>query len=289
MFEILSYQASDGAPLKYGRLYNQNQPDTGKALLFIPGLGGSVKGALNFLELLLPEFSPIYGPDLRGFGINPIETPLPKADIILKDLDAFYQQVIAPANHTQLALCGISLGGVLSTLLASQTPERFSSLTLLAPAFKPHQDSFSAAYVLRNILGHLFLGSKARTGLPYGMEVVTGNPDILNDPQYKDALNLILTPGFLLSVRDLCNLAMKRISTLNLPSLMVIPGQDTVCDPAAMRQAYQHIPASTPKHLLEYASFYHDVLFEAEHPKMAQDALGWLLSLDSRSTSFSSR
>lgn len=289
MFELLSYQASDGTPLKYGRLYNKNRPDTGKALLFIPGLGGSVKGALNFLELLLPEYSPIYGPDLRGFGINPIETPLPKADIILKDLEAFYQQVIVPANHPNLALCGISLGGVLSTLLATQHPERFSSLTLLAPAFKPHQNSFSTAYVLRNVIGHLFLGSKARTELPYGMEAVTGNPAILNDPQYSNALKLVLTPGFLLSVRDLCNLAMKNIATLTLPSLVVVPGQDIVCDPEAMRQAYQRIPTSTPKRLLEYEPFYHDVLFEAEHPKLAQEALGWLLSLDSRSTSFSSR
>lgn len=289
MFEILSYTASDGTPLKYGRLYDKNQPDTGKALLFIPGLGGSVKGALSFLELLLPEYSPIYAPDLRGFGINPIETPLPKADIILKDLEAFYQQIIVPAKHNPLALCGISLGGVLSTILATRHPDRFSSVTLLAPAFKPHQNSFSASYVLRNVLGHLLLGTKARTELPYGLEAVTGNPAILNDPQYKDALKLILTPGFLLSVRDLCNLALKNITQLQIPSLIVVPGQDIVCDPGTMREAYARIPATTHKKLLEYEHFYHDVLFEAEHPKLAQEALGWLLSLDSRSTSFSSR
>lgn len=289
MFEVLSYTASDGTPLKYGRLYDKNRPDTGKALLFIPGLGGSVKGALHFLELLLPEYSPIYAPDLRGFGLNPIETPLPKADIIRKDLEAFYQQVIVPANHDNLALSGISLGGVLATLLATQHPERFTSVTLLAPAFKPHKNSFSSGYVLRNVLGHLFLGPKARTELPYGMEAVTGNPAILNDPQYNGALKLVLTPGFLLGVRDLCNQAMRDIATLKLPALVVVPGQDIVCDPAAMRQAYNRIPASTPKHLLEYEHFYHDVMFEEEHPRLAQEALGWLLSIDSRSTSFSSR
>ncbi|WP_373531042.1 alpha/beta fold hydrolase [Vampirovibrio sp.] len=280
MFEILSYTASDGAPLKYGRLYNPNQPDTGKALLFVPGLGGSVKGALHFLELLLPEYSPIYSPDLRGFGINPIQSPLLRADIIASDLEAFYQGVIAPAGHPHLALSGISLGGVLATLLATQHPERYTSLTLLAPAFKPHKRSFSVAYILRNVMSHLLLGPKARTCLPYGLEAVTGNATILNDPQYKGALNLVLTPGFLLSVRDLCNRAMKNISTLQLPCLMVVPGQDIVCDPDIMRQAYRKIPGSTPKHLLEYADFYHDVLFEAEHPRLAQETLKWLLSLD---------
>lgn len=285
MFEVLSYTASDGAPLKYGRIYNKDNPDTGKALLFLPGLGGSVKGALHFLELLLPEYSPIYSPDLRGFGLNPIEMPLPKADIIEKDLEAFYQGVIGPASHAHLALSGISLGGVLATLMATSHPERFTSLSLLAPAFKPHKSSFSPAYVLRNVLGHLLLGPKARTELPYGMEAVTGNPAILNDPQYNGALKLVLTPGFLLSVRDLCNRAMKNLATLKLPALVVVPGQDIVCDPDTMRQAYRRIPDHIPKHLLEYRDFYHDVLFEAEHHRLAQETLGWLLSLDSPSIS----
>jgi alpha-beta hydrolase superfamily lysophospholipase len=288
MFEVLSYTASDGESLKYGRLYNAQKPDTGKALLFLPGLGGSVKGALNFLELLLPEYSPIYSPDLRGFGLNPIESPLPKADIVQKDLEAFYQHVIAPANHGHLALSGISLGAVLAALMAQSHPERYTSLTLLAPAFKPHKSSFSPAYVFQNILGHLLLGPKARTGLPYGMEAVTGNPAILNDPQYQGALQLVLTPGFLLSVRDLCNKAIKGMASLKRPTLMVVPGQDIVCDPDAMRQAFQKIPHSTPKRLLDYPDFYHDVLFEAEHPRLAQETLGWLLSLNALSSSASS-
>lgn len=285
MFEVLSYTASDGETLKYGRLYNSQKPDTGKALLFLPGLGGSVKGALNFLELLLPEYSPIYSPDLRGFGLNPIESPLPRADIIQKDLEAFYQHVIAPANHGHLALSGISLGAVLAALMAECHPERYTSLTLLAPAFKPHKSSFSPAYVFQNVMGHLLLGPKARTGLPYGMEAVTGNPAILNDPQYQGALQLVLTPGFLLSVRDLCNQALKGMTTLRPPSLIVVPGQDMVCDPNTMRQAFLKIPNSTPKRLLEYPNFYHDVLFEVEHHRLAQEMLGWLLSLDALSSS----
>jgi alpha-beta hydrolase superfamily lysophospholipase len=288
MFEVLSYTASNGESLKYGRLFNPQKPDTGKALLFLPGLGGSVKGALNFLELLLPEYSPIYSPDLRGFGLNPIETPLTKTDILQHDLEAFYQNVIAPAKHNHLALSGISLGGVLAALMAESHPERYTSLTLLAPAFKPHKNSFSLTYILQNVMGHLILGSKARTGLPYGMEAVTSNPAILNDPQYQGALQLVLTPGFLLSVRDLCDHALKSMATLKLPSLIVVPGQDVVCDPGSMRQAFQKIPDNTPKRLLEYPDFYHDVLFEAEHPRLAQEALGWLLSLNTLASSGSS-
>lgn len=289
MFDIRTYTGSDGIPLRYGLLTNPERPHTGKSLLFLPGLGGTVKGAIHFLELLLPEFSPIYGPDLRGFGLNPIDTPLNKAGIFLEDLEAFHQQVIAPNHADRLSLCGISLGGVLATLLAARTPERFADLTLLAPAFKPHRGSFSMGYVLRNTLSHLFLGSRARTGLPYGMSTVTNNPAILEDPQFQGALELILTPGFLLDVRNYCNRAFKAVETLTLPTLMVVPGQDLVCDPDTMRLAFRKIPDSTPKRLQEYPQFYHDVLFDAEHPKLAQETLEWLLSMDSCATSFSSR
>lgn len=288
MFEVCSYTASDGSPLKYGMLSHPHPPQREQALLFIPGLGGSVKGALHFLQLLLPQYNPIFVPDLRGFGLNPIDTPLPKAQILWQDLEAFHQEVLQPKTTGKMALCGISLGGVLATLLATRQAERFSSVTLLAPAYKPHQQTFSPAYVLRNVLSHLFLGAKARTHLPYGLEAITRNPAILNDPQYSGALKMPLTPGFLLGVRDWCNQALREIEGLRLPALMVVPGQDIVCDPAVMRRAYERIPASTPKQLLSYPDFYHDVLFEPSFSTLAQGVLNGLASLASVSSSGSS-
>jgi alpha-beta hydrolase superfamily lysophospholipase len=285
MFEVRSYTASDGIPLKYGLLSHPTPPTSGQGLLFIPGLGGSVKGALHFLELLLPHYNPIFAPDLRGFGLNPVESPLPKAPIIWQDLEAFHQQILHPQTPDKIALCGISLGGVLSTLLATRHPQRFSSVTLLAPAYKPHPQTFSPAYVLRNVLSHLFLGGKARTRLPYGLEAITRNPAILNDPQFNGALKMPLTPGFLLGVRDWCNQAMREIKTLQIPALMVVPGQDIVCDPKAMRQAYERIPLNTPKQLLNYPDFYHDVLFEADYGRLAQGIIDGLASLPSDSRS----
>jgi alpha-beta hydrolase superfamily lysophospholipase len=279
MFQIHEYSGADGNPLRYGKLTNPNQPTQGgKAMLFVPGLGGSVKGALSFLEQLLPEYSPIYGPDLRGFGLNLLETdPLTSAKIVSKDLEAFYQQVIAPQQHSELVLCGLSLGGVLSTLLAARHPDRFSRLILLAPAYRPHRKTFSLSYTVRNTLAYLIKGSKARTQLPYGLQEITSNPDVLSDPQYTSFPPLVLSPGFLLGVRDFCNQAFSEIRRIQIPTLMVIPGQDIVCDPDAMRKAFDRIPQTTPKLCKEYPDFYHDVLFEAGHSEIAQEILGWPL------------
>ena len=275
MFDIQDFTGADGHPLRYGRLHNAGMETHERAMLFIPGLGGSVKGALNFLELLLPRFSMIYGPDVRGFGINPLETPLTHARDLLPDLEALFDQVILPAKHKELVLCGISLGGVLATLLASRYPERFSKVILLAPAFKPHPKTFSLGYTLVNTFAFLLQGRKAMAELPYGLEALTTNPDVLNDPEYANHPPLILNSGFLLGVRNLCRQAIAETRNLKLPTMVVIPGKDVVCDPKAMRLAYQRIPATTPKVCLDYPDLYHDVLFEMEHPEIAKALVDW--------------
>lgn len=288
MFLVQEYKGADGTPLRYGYLTSPDKPQTGRALLFVPGLGGSVKGAIDFLEQLLPYYSPIYGPDLRGFGLNPTDEPVHDIKQITADLEAFHQQVIVPAGHTELSLCGISLGGVLSTLMAAEHPERYKRLVLLAPAYAPHPKSFSLGYTIKNTLAFLIQGKNARTSLPYGVDALTTNEEILKDPQYTENPPLVLSPGFLLSVRFLSIKSLKAAKQLRIPTMVIIPGQDIVCDPKAMRQGYQNIPASTPKVLKEYPDFYHDVLFETGHSEIAQEVLGWSTSLDSRSASPSS-
>ncbi len=288
MFELIEYSGAARFPMRAGRLRVPDDRGDNRAMLFIPGLGGSVKGALDFLEQLQPAYPTIYGPDLRGFGLNPLETPLTGADLLLPDLEAFYQQVILPAGHQELVLCGISLGGVLATLLAARHPERFSKVILMAPAYKPHPKTFTLSYTLINTLAFLLKGKKALTQLPYGMDALTTNPAVLNDTQYLHMEPLILNAGFLLGVRDLCQKAFSEIRQLRLPTMMVIPGQDVVCDPAAMRAAFARIPEQTANVCQEYPDFYHDVLFEAEHPRIAEALLQWVDQSVSLASSLSS-
>jgi alpha-beta hydrolase superfamily lysophospholipase len=284
--ELESYRGVDGRPLRYG-LYRNPQNTSGKALLFIPGLGGSVKGALGFLECLLPHYNVIYGPDLRSFGLNAYEETeetLSHIRFVLPDLEAFHEQVlaekIASGEIHDLTLCGISLGGVLATLLADAQPERYQRLVLLAPAYKPHPRSFSIGYTVRNILAFLLKGGKGVTQIPYGITELTSNEALLNDPVYRDQLPLQVSRGLLLGIRGLCGRALKAVRRLRLPTMIVVPGKDVICDPRTMRQAFANIPSDTPKFCQEYPDFYHDVLFESGHPKIAEDMLAWITRLE---------
>lgn len=277
MFTVKETAGGDGQPLRYGQFIKPEGAErTGRAVWFVPGLGGSVKGAIEFLEALLPHFDTIYGPDLRGFGLNPVEKPLTHFRPIHEDLDAFYRQVIEPAGHEDLTLIGISLGGVLSTLMAAEHPERFNRMVLLAPAYKAHAKSFSLSYLVKNVVGCMLKGRQFETTLPYGIDAVTSNENIIRDPQYHAQPPLVLTAGFLLDVKSLTGRALKKTAALRIPTLMVIPGNDVVCCPEAMRAGFARIPESTPKVCYDYPDYYHDVLFEAGNVGIAEEVAGWV-------------
>ncbi len=276
MFTVKEYRGGDGSPLRYGQFVKTGGGEpTGRAVWFVPGLGGSVKGAIEFLEAMLPDFDTIYGADLRSFGLNPVSKPMPHFHPIHADLEAFYQNVIRPAGHSDLTLVGISLGGVLSTLMAARHPERFKRLVLLAPAYKAHPKSFSLNYLLKNVVGCALKGRHFETTLPYGIDAVTRNEAILQDPQYQND-PLVLAAGFLLDVRTLTGQALKATAQLRIPTLMVIPGMDVVCCPEAMRQGFKRIPESTPKVCHDYPDYYHDVLFEAGNQDIAREVVAWV-------------
>jgi len=273
-FTVHEYASSDGTALRYGKLVNPTNPETGRPLLFVPGLGGSVKGALGFLSLLSSQFSPILAPDLRGFGLNPLPKPLLSAKCHLPDLEAFHT-ALDLNNLPDLTLCGISLGAVLATHLAVDHPERYKRVALVAPAFSAHPAMFPLGYQLKNIFNRLLKGSDHIVHLPYGIEALTRNPVVLHDPQFIEAPKVDLSIDYLLSVKGLNEQALEKAKRLTLPTLVIIPGRDAVCDPAAMRQGYENIPAGTPKVLKEYPELYHDVFFEAEFPQLAKNVLAW--------------
>ncbi len=276
MFSIQHYESFDGTALRYGVLTNPQRPkDCKRALLFVPGLGGSVKDALNFLERLLPEFDPIYAPDLRGFGLNE-DKPLPHPDVFLKDLTAF-QKERQLDSHPALTLAGISLGGATATQLAIQQPESFKNLILIAPAYRASGVSFPPSYILKNIFGRLLGGRQHKIQLPYSTEALTRNPVVLESPEYKDRPALMVSSGFLLQVALFNFKAFQQTRQISIPTLMLVPGKDIICDPEYMRKGFQRIPEKVKNTLMkEYPALFHDVLLEPELPTLAEDVLQWI-------------
>lgn len=275
MLAVHEFPGHDDTLLRYGVIQASEGPsEGGHALLFVPGLGGSVKGALDFLGVLSEQFDTIYAPDLRGFGLNPLDSPLTSPRGFLQDIQRLCQHTDLFNRHQSVTLMGISLGGVLATHLAVAHGTTFQRLILLAPAYKPSPQSFSLGYILKNTVGALMPGYRAR--LPYTIEAVTRNPAILSDPHALDPTRYSLTASFLIGVRSLALGALAKMPLIQVPTLMVVPGQDLICDAPTMRQAFGKLPGPLDKHCLEYPDLYHDVLMEPEATDVARDVAAWL-------------
>lgn len=102
----------------------------GPAVLFVHGLGGSWR---NWLENI-PAFARnhrVVALDLPGFGLS----PMPPNPLTMK---AYGELVVNFADRLGLdrktALVGHSMGGFIATEAVIDSPERFSSLTLVAAA-----------------------------------------------------------------------------------------------------------------------------------------------------------
>ena len=263
-----------GESLRYGVLTN---PDSGtrknRTLLFVPGLGGSVKGALDFLTEILPAYDAIFALDLRGFGLNN-HVRLPNPNAYLDDLDAFIRDVVKPEGA--LSLAGISLGGAIATRLAVRHPNRFDKLVLIAPAYKASPVSFPVSYVVKTLLGKILGGKDHKATLPYGIEALTRNEALLSHPDYQHKDRLQVLSGFLLSASFFNQSAFSATNQIACPTMMLVPGKDIVCDPEAMRQGFARIPDTTEKVLKDYPALYHDILFEPEAPQVAAEVRDWL-------------
>lgn len=264
------------------------------ALWYIPGLGGSYRLAENFLELLGAHFGTIVAMDLRGFGVNGAHChvydtdPLgdrPAPDTLttpgqqLADLRGLASHLHESYPGLEWSVCGISLGAMLATLVLADSPAHWQSLCLLAPAYASCQETFTPHYMTRLVWKGLRHGLSAPTRLPYHNKDVTHNTALLEDPRACSTPRPVLQLRYLLGIQLLQWQLAGALRRLALPTTIVVPGQDRICDPAAMRKAYKRLPKQPANRLLELPEAYHDVLLEDVYPSLAEKLLHWYADL----------
>ena len=259
-------------------------PKTGRILVFIPGLGGSVTCATPVLNPLVQAVDAIISVDCRGFGRN---KHLPLTDIaqIWADLTTFTTTVLPnlqtqyQLTNTTIHLAGISLGGLLATYLADAFPQTYQRLILLVPAYKPSMAVFPLSWVIPNLLKLAFTRNKQNLSvwLPYGVEAITRNPAYLNGTLLAPEVPLHLSMNFLKTIKDWQEKRLQQvIKRLTLPVFMCVAEQDKVSDTPAMKAYFNQLPTHSEHRLLSLPDAYHDVTLEPEAPWIAQALTDWL-------------
>ncbi len=278
---LQTFISHDATPLNYARMPADENSDNRHPLVFVPGLGGSVRYAANFLQQLLPHHGPVFSLDARGFGINENVPPEPNPASYLKDFNAFIRHLqqngsIRPDQHP--VIIGISLGAVLSVLFTTQYPHPFKAMVLIAPAFYPHPKLFTWKFRLKSYAGVLRRGLKASVTLPYTIRELTRNEALFQEDPFKEPS--VMPTFYLLLVDRLCGKAFKRSRKIVLPTAIIVPGNDFICDPEAMFKAFERIPHSE-KRIFSYPELYHDVVMEPEPDtcRVCEDLSTWIRSL----------
>ncbi|MCA9842281.1 MAG: alpha/beta fold hydrolase [Cyanobacteria bacterium HKST-UBA03] len=264
-FTVRSFTTPAGTPLRYGIITPPGaQPaDTLPIFVYVPGLGGSIKKALDFLDALAQQTNHlVYSMDARGFGLNEGIRPTVTPAGYLNDFQRFMHHL----NQTQPAftnatptLIGISLGGALSVLAGVQHPHLFRGCVLLAPAFQPHPDCFSAGFKLANAFKLLTLGPMAKTTLPYNIYNLTQNEDKHQDPNFGDPF--VMPTFYLFLVEALCQKALRACARLHKPVLMIEPVLDQICAPQAMADGFARCPHPN-KQYERHDTAFHDLTIE---------------------------
>ncbi len=291
----LRYIAMEGNPTQpldqASEALDNAPPPSPHILLFVCGMGGSTLSALPLLTGLRHEFDTMISLDLRGFGIHTNDGSEFDAETVhLGDLQALLRKLKKTYPTARFSIMGISLGSLLLCHALTRTPHEdlpaIQTLILLAPAFAPHPNTFKPWQVIQETFKFLLNPSKAKMQLPYGLSTLTKNPVYLENPIMEPPISLPLK--YLLSIQAMQKTIMRRLPHLHVPVMMVIPGEDKVCYPKAMLEAFARLShtslpsqsttaAQVGGHRLSvYPSSYHDVILEPELPWLIHDIISWL-------------
>ncbi|MDH4379973.1 MAG: alpha/beta fold hydrolase [Vampirovibrionales bacterium] len=289
-FAIHSWTAADGAELRYGLLTSSDDAplkNPRRGMVFVPGLGGSVKNSLVFFNALLQHFSPIVVPDLRGFGLNE-HHPLPNPIQFVDDLNGLIAHA-APLHTGQQPwmLGGISLGGCVVSHYLGQPVNKANlstfllpdSVWLLAPAVQEHPQMFRWRYVAKT-LWTLFTRPQTLIQLPYGLEALTQNPAVLASKQYQQHMaDFYIPAGFLWQLRRFNRSAGLQLHGVTQPIHLSIPLADRIICPTAMERLFQQLPLHPHHFCGRYPGLYHDVPLEIQMPAVVADVGAWASQL----------
>jgi alpha-beta hydrolase superfamily lysophospholipase len=248
-------------------------------VLVVPGYGGRTGWAAPLAEKLLPSHPLVYGLNLKAMDADPAERmPFNGAD----DLMAEIREALAAlrqAHRGPITLVSTSVGGLLSTLVASERPEGLSSLVLIAPAWRPSRDLVNPLIYLQSA-GRWVL---QRMGLRKGKHFTLPNVEPVAAPAGTDPAKakrenaMVVTPGMMLSFLKTAYFKriFKQMGQITLPTLVVVPGQDKMCSPESMRTGFAAL-GSTQKQIVELPQARHNLIRDAEIGPLSDSIAQWL-------------
>ena len=259
-------------------------PDSATAIvLMVHGLGGC---GLGKTPLVLPMMEQgIYPIAIEQSEIGENTTMrghIDTGDVLLQRVQSTVQWLRKAYPSKPLFLLGLSLGGLLSTIVASKLQSEVSGLVLLSPAFGASPQAFPPTFVAKVLaqygLEKLSLRQPTWQRLPYydNRELITRELGALDSLLGQTPCVKYLNAHSFVELLKLTQFRLPNaLSQVYCPTFLAMGMQDKVCSPKAMLQGFQKFP-STQKQLVQFPEAYHDIIFEPEGVELSYTVATWL-------------
>lgn len=259
-----------------GIIYREwSSPSVRACLLLVHGLCAQSERWKFLSEYLLARNISSYALELKGFGeTGGIRGDVDSLDTYIKDTLSLAEIIKNENRGKKIFLAGESLGGLIAFLTEIRSPEFFSGLVCISPAFKSRL-KFKTLDCVKIPVSFL-LNPKKQFSVPFDSGMCTSDAGYIeqmdNDPrEHRLATSRLLVKIGLAQLK--AGAFRGRIAA---PVLFLIAGaEDRLVDPEAAGKVFFGLKAKD-KELIRYPQMRHALSIESGREEVFKDILKWV-------------
>ncbi len=276
--QSLTVDMPDGCQLHCLDYFPEKPAHSG--IVFMHGLGEHSGRYAHLAAFFCERGFAVRTYDHRGHGQSSGKRgDISHANALLDDANDIIRhwQTSCPQTVKQQLLLGHSMGGLFAAQIALSATHLVDGLVLSAPALAIYMNVIERTLlkVLSSIAPGLTLSNGLKTQyLSHDTEVVTSyrNDDLVHDRISARLLNSMLEA--MASVQA-------HAPSLNLPTLLLVAGEDKLVDSSGSLAFAQACPSDYLR-LHSYETLYHEIFNELDSEKVFNDLGAWLDALPSK-------
>ena len=264
-------KARDGVEL-FVRSYRPDQPDPGRVLYWVHGLGEHGGRHAHVAGVLAENGWRMIVADLRGHGRSGgVPTYVKSFNDYADDIATIWEQL--GLNDAPPVLLGHSMGGLVAVRTVQTGSVKPSALVLSSPLLGLKLRVNPVTVMLGRILVNFYPTVRFSNGIdPANM---TRDSEFASLRRGDALINKTVTAGWFVAMQSALKAAKLDASKVSLPVLALQGGDDRTTDPVALSDWWDRIQ-STEKELVVFPNHVHELFFEPDWRETTLQMLNWL-------------
>lgn len=267
----MSVTVDDELDLMY-RAWNADEPKA--VVLLVHGLGAHGARWEDLAQCLLVNNISSYAIELKGFG----DTPGRRGDIssfsvYLSDILSLYSKIKFENPDVPVFICGESMGGIIAYTAALEYSDMFAGYIGVSPAFKGRLKFTLLQYIGVGLF--VLLYPKKLFNVPFSSQMCTQDTEYLDKMNADEREHRFASARFLIKLLSLQKKAVQNAINFKVPSLIMIPENDTVVVSDVTKIVFKTIAAKDKK-IKEYSDMYHALTIDLNRKQIFDDIVVWL-------------